>query len=84
MLNLKQWKMSFETDTLHIIASLDPNEGDKYNEPMDEDAQSSIIENIYNIMGHKEYYVNPTTNGELSWRSVHSYDTDSEDAMDRW
>jgi hypothetical protein len=33
---------------------------------------------------HREDYVNPTTDGELSWRSVHSYDTDSEDAMDRW
>jgi hypothetical protein len=30
--------MSFEIDTLHIIAPLDPNEGDMYNEPVNEDA----------------------------------------------
>jgi hypothetical protein len=76
--------MSFETDTLRIIAPLDPNEGDIYNDPVNEDAQSSIIENIYNITGHMEDYVNPTVDGELSWRSVCSYDTDSEDAMERW
>jgi len=34
VLNLKQWHMSFETDTLRIIVSLDPNEGDIYNEWM--------------------------------------------------
>jgi hypothetical protein len=28
--------------------------------------------------------VNPKTNGDLSWRSVHSYETDLEDAMERW
>jgi hypothetical protein len=42
--------MSFETDTLHIIAPLDPNEGDRYNEPMNEDVEL-IIENIYQITG---------------------------------
>jgi len=38
--------MSFEKDTLHIIVPLDTNEDERYNEPMKEDAQSSIIENI--------------------------------------
>jgi hypothetical protein len=35
-------------------------------ELMDEDAQSSAIENIHKIMGHGECYINPTANGELS------------------
>jgi hypothetical protein len=67
VLNLKKRQMSFETDTLCMIAPLDPNEGDMYNEPVDEDAQSSVIENIYNITGCREDYINPTTDGELSW-----------------
>jgi hypothetical protein len=37
ILNLKQWHISFETNTWHIIVSLDPNEGDMYNNPMNED-----------------------------------------------
>jgi hypothetical protein len=49
VLNLKKRQMSFETYNLHVITSLDPNEGDMYNEPVNEDAHSSIIENIYNI-----------------------------------
>ena len=41
--------MSFETDTLHVITTLDPNEGDIYNEMVNEDARSYVIKNIYNI-----------------------------------
>jgi hypothetical protein len=32
---------------MRMIALLDQNEGDIYNEPINEDAKSSIIENIY-------------------------------------
>jgi hypothetical protein len=46
--------------------------------------RARTIENIYKVMGCREDYINPTTNGELSWRSVKSYDMDSEDALDRW
>jgi hypothetical protein len=84
ILNLKQRQMSFEMDTLCVISSLDLTKGDKYNEPVNEDVQSSIIENIYNITGCKEDYVNLQLDGELSWRSICSYDIDSEDALTRW
>jgi hypothetical protein len=65
-----------------VITPLDPNEGNRYNENVNEDAQSSIIENIYQITRHKEYYINPLADGELSWRSVKSYDVNSKDAME--
>ena len=58
--------MSIEMDTLHVVAPLDPYEGDRYNELVDEDEQSFLIENIYKITGCKEYYINPTTDGEMS------------------
>jgi hypothetical protein len=76
--------LSFGIDTFHIIAPLDLKESDIYNELMNEDAQSSTIENIYNIIGHMEDYVNPTTDGELRWISVFSCDIDLKDAMDLW
>jgi hypothetical protein len=76
--------MSFETDTLCVVAPLDPYEGDHYNELVDEDVWSLRVENIYKVTGHREDYINPTIDGELSWRSVKYYDTDSEDALDRW
>jgi hypothetical protein len=56
----------------------------KYNEPTNEYAYRSIIENTYNITRCKEDYVNPTTKGELTWRSVCFYDIDLEDEMARW
>jgi hypothetical protein len=46
--------MSFETDTLYVVAPLDPYVGDRYNEIIDEDAKSSGIENIYKVTGHRE------------------------------
>jgi hypothetical protein len=44
VLNLKKWQMLFEANTLHVITSLDPNEGGGYKELVDEDVQISIIE----------------------------------------
>jgi hypothetical protein len=55
-----------------------------YNEPVNEDTLSSIIENIYNITRRGVDYVNLTAEGELRWRSVHSYDTNSKYTMDKW
>lgn len=74
--------MLFEIDMLCMIAPLYLNESVKYNEIVNEDVQSSIIENIYQITGHREDYINSIIDGELSWRSVKSYNTNSEDAME--
>jgi hypothetical protein len=49
VLNLKKRKKSFEKDTLHVVMPLDPYEGYQYNEIVDEDAWSYVIENIYKI-----------------------------------
>jgi len=38
LLNMKKRQMIFDKETLHVIAPLDPYEGDKYNEPVNEDA----------------------------------------------
>lgn len=37
---------------------------------------------LYDITTPREDYVNSTTDGELSWRSVFSYDVDSKYALD--
>jgi len=84
VLNSKKHQMSFENDTLCVVVPLDPYEINHYNDPVDDDSQSSIIENIYKVKGNREDYINPTADRELSWRSVRSYDADYEDALDRW
>jgi hypothetical protein len=75
--------MLFEIDTFHVVTPLDPYEGDRYNEPVDEYAQSSIIENVYKITRCMEDYTNPTTDGELSWRTVNLYVMDSKYFIER-
>jgi hypothetical protein len=35
---MKKRHMAFETYTLRVFAPLDPDEGERYNEPMNEDA----------------------------------------------
>lgn len=75
--------MPFEIDMLCMIAPLYLNESVRYNEIVNEDVQSSIIENIYQITGRREDYINSIIDGELSWRSVKSYNTNSEDAIER-
>jgi hypothetical protein len=42
------------------------------------------IENFYNMTMWMDYYVNPTTNGVLSWRSIGSCALDSEEGMEHW
>jgi len=46
-----------------MITPLDPNEGDIYNDSINEDEHNFVIENIYNIKGWREYYINPTNDG---------------------
>jgi len=66
ILNLKQIKMSFETDQFPIVAPLDPSEGERFTEPINDEVKSLVLENIYNITTWKEDYVNPTADEELS------------------
>jgi hypothetical protein len=75
VLNLKKRQILFETDTLHVIYIL--MNRDIYNDPVDEDGQSYVIENIYKITRTMEYYINPTVDGELRYQRMKSYDIDS-------
>jgi hypothetical protein len=84
VLNLKKRHMSFEAETLCMVAPIDPHEGDRCNEPVDEYVKHFSIEKIYNTSRHGEDYISPTAYGELSWKSVNYYHTNSEDSMERW
>ena len=60
--------MTFENQDMQIIATLDPSEGRRYVEPMKEEFVGGW-ENFYNIY---EYYIHPTIDGELGWKSTSS------------
>ena len=75
VIDLRRRTMTFKSNTLRLITPLDPREGAKYTELVREDVDSEDIGELYNITTRREDYVNPTANGELSSRSIRSYDT---------
>jgi hypothetical protein len=59
--------MAFERDGLRVIAPLDPDEGTRYTDPIREEDHAYELENIFKITTRQQYYINPTTDGNLSW-----------------
>jgi hypothetical protein len=69
VVDLKKRPMTFEGDGLRVIAPLDRNEGPRHIEPIREEDHAYELENIYKLTTRQQYYINPTTDGNLSWRS---------------
>jgi hypothetical protein len=61
--------MTFEGDDLRVISPLDPDEGHRYIEPIREEDHAYELENIYKLTTRQHDYINPTIDGNLSWRS---------------
>jgi hypothetical protein len=76
--------MTFEGDGLRVIAPLDPDEGPRYIEPIREEDRAYELENIYKLTARQQDYINPTTDGNLSWRSESTCSSDSEEALENW
>jgi hypothetical protein len=67
IIDLKKRRMAFEGDGLRIISPLDLDEGRKYTKPIREEDCAYELENIYKLIGGQHDYINPTTDGNLSW-----------------
>jgi hypothetical protein len=80
IINLKRREMIFEVGDLKVTAPLDPTEGKRYIEP----ARGNDIDNLYNMTVWMDDYVNPTTDGALSWRSISSCASYSEEGLEHW
>jgi hypothetical protein len=84
IVDLKKRRMMFEGDGLRVIAPLDPDEGPRYTEPIREEDRAYELENIYKLTARQQDYINPTTDGNLSWRSDNACSSDSEEALENW
>jgi hypothetical protein len=42
------------------------------------------MENIYKLTARQQDYINPTTDGNLRWRSDNACSSDSEEALENW
>ena len=59
--------MMFERDGIRVISPLDPDEGQRYTEPIKEEDHAYELENIYKSTTRQQDYINPMTDGNVSW-----------------
>jgi hypothetical protein len=71
--------MIFEGGGLKVTTPLDPMEASRYVEHARKE-----IDNLYNMTTRMDDYVNPTTDGALSWRSIRSCASNSEEGIEHW
>ena len=81
IINFKRRILSFEDDEMRVVAPLDPLEGQRYVEPVFNEGQGDHLDNIYNVTTLKEDYINPTMDGNLSWRCTSSCTSDLGEAL---
>ena len=62
--------LEFEKGDIIFVAPIDALEGSRYVELVKEEYDAHDLENIYNISSRIDGYVNTTTDGTLSWKSV--------------
>jgi hypothetical protein len=74
--------MTFESGKYRVIAPLYPSEGESFVELTCLDLEE--INRLYRTTAREEYYVNPTTDGVLSWISITSFVFYSDTGLENW
>jgi hypothetical protein len=82
IIDLKKRRMAFEGDGLRVISPLDPDEGHRYTKNIREEDHAYELENIYKMTAGQQDYINPTTYGNLSWKSEIACSSDSEEELE--
>jgi hypothetical protein len=53
--------MTFEYDGMKVTQPLDPYQGPRYNEPVDDTLEPDVLDKLYHMtIGKIDYYINPT------------------------
>jgi hypothetical protein len=82
VVDLKKIRMEFEEDGLRFIAPLDHYEDQRYTQPTREEDHAYELENIYKLIARQHDYINPMTDGNLSWRSDSACSSDLKESLD--
>jgi hypothetical protein len=80
LIDFKKRQMVFEVVDWKVTSPLDPTEGRRYMET----GKGKQLDNLYNMIARMDDYVNPTTDGALSWQSISYQESDSEEALEHW
>ena len=82
IINFKKMIVSFKNDEMRVVSPIDPLEGHRYVEPVYNEGHGDHLDHIYNVTALQEDYINPTTDGNLSWKSASSCMSDSGEALE--
>ena len=66
IINFKKRILSFKYSEMRVVAPIDPLEGQQYVEPVHNKGKENYLDQMYNTMYLKEYYINPIVDGNLS------------------
>ena len=81
MVNLKKRQLVLEQGDLRFIAPLDPKDGKRYVETIQGGMVTEGIDSLYKVTAQGEDYINPTTDGILSWRGINSCSSYSKEGL---
>lgn len=84
IVNLKKRQLFFDQGDLRFIAPLDPKEGRRYVELVRDKVDAEGLDTIYKMTMCIEYYINPKVDGNLSWHSIISCSSNSEEGLENW
>lgn len=76
--------MVFEKNFVRVVIPLDPAEGAWYTEPIHDDYDEKDIDHLYNLTTWDEDWINPTTDGHISWEKDSSCQSDSNEELVNW
>ena len=71
--------MIFENKFLCVIVPLDLAEGSNYTEPVRNYSSDDDLDCIYKITTHDQDWVNPTSDGKITWDCENSCTLDSDE-----
>ena len=84
IINFKIKILSFEDDEMWVVVPLDLLEGPRYVEPVQNEGHGDHLDTIYNITTLREDYINPTADGNISWKCESSCISDSGERLEKW
>ena len=85
IIDLKKELMIFEDGEIRVTQSLDPYQGPRYTETVDNREDAQLLDHLYQMTtGRREDYIKSMEAGSISWRSIQSSKLGSETAWDDW
>jgi hypothetical protein len=71
VIDLKKYTMTLEDEGIKVVQPLDPYVGSRYTEPTKNYMEGEDLDQLYTVTTRKRNdYINPTSNGLVSWRSI--------------